>query len=125
MALTCSLIMLPLNSNKRLIESTLRNFLELVKLYNPKQLLDLNFKKNLDTIFDDSKLNHHMQSLFLAKYLNEFPLLKRLKFDYLAEKVEKKQVSMVQIKKNKLVEISPTSKYVYLVMNGKIILRQH
>ena len=52
-------------------------------------------------------------------------LLKRLKFDYLAEKVEKKQVSMVQIKKNKLVEISPTSKYVYLVMNGKIVLRQH
>ncbi len=36
-----------------------------------------------------------MQSMFLAKYLNDFPFLKRLKFEYLAEKIEKKQVSLI------------------------------
>lgn len=40
MSTTVSMILLPLNQNRRQVEYIIENFYELVRLYNPKQYLD-------------------------------------------------------------------------------------
>lgn len=71
------MILMPLNPSRRKVESIIRGFLDVVKLHNPNEYYSSAVKANID------KMTHHTipkqkQALYIAKYLSEFPFLKRI-----------------------------------------------
>jgi hypothetical protein len=70
-------MLLPLNPSKRKIESIMRKFHDIVQLYNPNEYYSKTVTANFEKIMGNH-LAKSMQKPFLAKYLEVFPLMKRL-----------------------------------------------
>ena len=60
---------------------------------------------------------------FLSRYLNKFPFFKRIKLASF-EKKYMPGITFEEKKKGDLVML-PSDKHVYIVLNGKIVLREH
>ena len=68
-------------------------------------------------------LTGEAQTRYLARYLNRLPLFKRLK----ADKLERDYIPKMTFeqKNKKEVLVLPNDKTVYIVLNGKVVLREH
>lgn len=111
---TCSLILLPLNPNRKQVQQAIQNFLELVHLHNCDEYVVPAFELNKYRI-DNSP---HPQE-FLAQYLHSFPFLKRLPLPFL----KKQPLSIVKYSLHDLVHASGDD--VFLLLSGKVVLRHH
>ena len=90
MLTTCCLMMLPLNSNRRQVETFVSEFGQYAKTYNRNQHYDLTVQRNIQRLYLDSpSAGLPNQRKFLAQYLTTFPFLKRLSEKFLYEKLDK------------------------------------
>jgi tetratricopeptide (TPR) repeat protein len=111
---TCSLILLPLNPNRKQVQQTIQNFLELVHLHNCDEYVVTAFESDKHKI-DNSP---HPQE-FLAQYLHSFPFLKRLPLHFL----KKQPLHIAKYSLHDLVHASGDD--VFLLLSGKVVLRHH
>ena len=91
--MTCGLILLPLNPNKRYIENHLQKFLEKIKLYDPLQHVDLDITKNVAKI-QNSEHDSELKQGFMASYLRSFPFLKRLSIETITGLLQRSQLKL-------------------------------
>lgn len=105
MALTCSIIMLPLFQKKRQLEKIIDKFQEIVSLHNSKLHYDWTVAKNLQKISYD-RIDPQKQKKFMASYLRTLPFLNRLTFAQILDKLLANQISVLSLQKGDLVDIT-------------------
>jgi hypothetical protein len=58
--------------------------------------------------------------------LHTFPVLKRFKFEDLLELINNEEIEVVQLQKDEIIDVSlPNTSNVHIVLNGKVMLREH
>jgi hypothetical protein len=58
--------------------------------------------------------------------LHTFPVLKRFKFEELLELINNEDIEVVQLQKDDIIDVSlPNTSNVHIVLNGKVMLREH
>ena len=101
---TWCLILLPLNSNRRLLESFIHNYRELVNLYNANQYLSWSVTRNFQKLVTDTIIKAK-QNKFLTQYLKEFQFFDCLTDEAIEECLEDKTLQIVTVEKGKLLDI--------------------
>lgn len=58
--------------------------------------------------------------------MQTFPVLKRFSYEYILDLVNKSELEVIQLNKDQILEISlPNTSHVHIVLNGKVVLREH
>ena len=116
-----AVILVPVQKERRVTEDSLGTLSDIISLYNPSDRYDDSITLNMKKLQNDvPNRNKHR---FMANYLSKFSLFTRL-----SEKVlEKKYLPKITFEtKEKGQQVMLRSdNEVYIVLNGKVVLREH
>ena len=91
----CSIILLPLNKNKRKIETIIRSILDHITLYRPNQYFDSYVEKNILKLMNSESPEKNLN--YLASYLKTLPFIKRLPFQKMFDLLKAREIEVVTL----------------------------
>ena len=121
---TFAVVLVPLQKERTITENNVINFESLMNLYNEDDLCDKSVSKNLKTLTqNNTEMSESKRVQFLGKYLSMFPFFRRLSETKMMNFYVNK-IKILEYKKGDLVCIPP-EKQVMVILNGKVVLREH
>lgn len=113
------LLLLPLVKQRQTLENSLSSFVDMLSIMKPEQGVDEDMSANLRII-----TRSDLPEEYMANYLQKFGFLKNVPISELIKAVSNEELVVIRCDKNRVLDLA-NSKSVFLVMDGKIVFREH